>query len=1535
MLLFLSNVAITSSSDTSYVVFALVAGGLYTVRRNDARATIGWNTDLQFKCCQTDSADCLPCGAGYETNAGRGVGGSTCTACAAGQYTSAPGQSCRSCDVGYIADATISRIVTAEMVTLESGCEYSSENSTWTWRLENCGEAIWVGILNNEIGLLTITVSPDENTDRNMSDYVSFLVDGEEVARKYNTNESEFNIGWPGPDHELRMISVSSDHRGDQHMRIVGIIAQSNFSQTGLVPDRAATFCTACATGRYSSASPVACITCPAGSATDTLGSPGASICTACGAGKYSTDSTRACSECGSGYVTGKALAGSYEQVTLAATSCSACPVGQTNSNSTLVCIPVPTLAIDAPLSIGRCGSVHLSALIAGMQFRTATIIAARWSWNGSDVNTTLALNISNTPDVLLQPWYLLRGINEQYRFTVDATALVDSQQLQAYGEVTITKMHADVPEVDIAGPHSLTTLQSRSLVLRATAALPSCGDIGSTTLSFLWSLDSEVSMQLDATTKRTSALYVPAGSLPPNVPVVLRVTVCSTTSICNFDTVTITAEPTPFNVHILGGSFRIVGSSNNFEIEASTSLDTDAAVASEVVFSWICSRDDGVVALTSSSRRWLIEAGSLPIGNYTFAVNATFGRRAGTAVANVRVDPGEPPAVSILLRSTMQSKFNTDQKLALLGSILTSSAADSSECSQCERLWSAQICRVSDCDLSDSWTAVDLSMDGFVMTSLSNLNLVVANGQLRPGASYRFRLDAWVDGLDGRPSGSSTFELLMNAPPTSGQILVSPATGMAVQDTFTLTTVGWVDDDAPFQYRFATSVDDRFSYLSDFDSLTSIGASLANAASNMTIVSVEAQDSLGAIAIANFTATVLPYAPIIVPGSSFASVASGLLNASSSIGNMQRVGQIVLSLAASLNSETSSVGASSDDAMETREVLINAVVDMGQALTPDAVARASQTLSAITAKSAELSEDATDKSLEFATKLSTDFKSSITTNDVTNLAATVSSVLLSSTRLFTATADAGTNSTIADDAALSAAKDTKAQERGKKLSDCVSSLALIVAADQVAGEAQQTFTTSTFVMSVKKDAPSQMANTTIGSGNVKVPDGAFPAGTSAVAASVIEWQGAGPLFHATDQKPVGTESELRTPVLSVSFSDAADEPLSISGLANPFVFNLSAPNGNLSNESALCAHWNTASTTWVTDGRLAARYDDIVTCEFHHLTDFGGFLGPLPTTNTVSNPFDFAKWANNITGAVMSACILACALATCCWSLADYRRQSKIVKRDKDNFDARTTEYVQTKLHAGAKAHAFMLREWLLLRWGCQLCTITKPHSGDPYLRSQRILVFANALLVSLVCSILFFDVPGDDPECCTCIMDAWTNSPMCGVNSTTWSGGNKTCAELSITVGQQHCNDGEEADNGPLSAAVCALLSLPIVATMHLSFRWVRKPLEQFIMVKVLQHEQRNIVVMGATGLAQADTDSMSDPYCRVYFNGMLVGRTKVIVGQNSPTWNAVFNLVDAIGPIPDQENVVRFEIWDHDLLSMDEFLGQLVRVCDASAF
>jgi hypothetical protein len=68
----------------------------------------------------------------------------------------------------------------------------------------------------------------------------------------------------------------------------------------------------------------------------------------------------------------------------------------------------------------------------------------------------------------------------------------------------------------------------------------------------------------------------------------------------------------------------------------------------------------------------------------------------------------------------------------------------------------------------------------------------------------------------------------------------------------------------------------------------------------------------------------------------------------------------------------------------------------------------------------------------------------------------------------------------------------------------------------------------------------------------------------------------------------------------------------------------------------------------------------------------------------------------------------------------------------------------------------------------------------GDPYDRSQRVLVFVNAILISVVVNILFFDVMAA-PECCVC------SRGVCG-NRTEEPNGKHTAAGLGRIVASYH---------------------------------------------------------------------------------------------------------------------------------------------------
>ena len=230
----------------------------------------------------------------------------------------------------------------------------------------------------------------------------------------------------------------------------------------------------------------------------------------------------------------------------------------------------------------------------------------------------------------------------------------------------------------------------------------------------------------------------------------------------------------------------------------------------------------------------------------------------------------------------------------------------------------------------------------------------------------------------------------------------------------------------------------------------------------------------------------------------------------------------------------------------------------------------------------------------------------------------TISNVLAASTAQFAANARAqasnATRISVEDNFATAAS-------RGDKLAAIVDTLGSVLASDQVAGQPETIIRTTAFDMVAKRgDAARFQHEPALLNGSVVVPDGALPTDQES-SAVIISWRTAGPLFAVADSSP-DNRSGLRSPLLSVSFLDAAGAELDLRNLPHPFLLALSTSNGAMDNESASCSHWNASG--WQSDGNVAHRSANVLQCEFHHLTSFAAFFGP---TNDLSGDLFSVRW--------------------------------------------------------------------------------------------------------------------------------------------------------------------------------------------------------------------------------------------------------------------------------------------------------------------
>jgi hypothetical protein len=222
----------------------------------------------------------------------------------------------------------------------------------------------------------------------------------------------------------------------------------------------------------------------------------------------------------------------------------------------------------------------------------------------------------------------------------------------------------------------------------------------------------------------------------------------------------------------------------------------------------------------------------------------------------------------------------------------------------------------------------------------------------------------------------------------------------------------------------------------------------------------------------------------------------------------------------------------------------------------------------------------------------------------VADVADVVSNLLTASVDQFAARNDTARTSAIAQE---------RAENRSSALANLVDSLASTMAASLVPGEAEATLATTTFTMAVRADLPSNLEGQELADGAVRVPIGALGGGTSSVAAKVVAWAGAGPLYHVKDQSPADQNGfKMESTLLSVSFVDDAGVEMSVANLSHPFVVTLST-NGSASGVAS-CAHWNVSGRAWIADGVLLSETADNMTCAFLHLTSFAGFMPPVRT---------------------------------------------------------------------------------------------------------------------------------------------------------------------------------------------------------------------------------------------------------------------------------------------------------------------------------
>jgi len=424
---------------------------------------------------------------------------------------------------------------------------------------------------------------------------------------------------------------------------------------------------------------------------------------------------------------------------------------------------------------------------------------------------------------------------------------------------VTVAKLQVPAPVIRIQGGDRAEGTHSSALTLRASAQLAEMICVGSRSndakMSFLWAEETGLfGGALIGTSRNPRVLSINAGALAAATTYSFRVTGFMTDfpNVNNSATVSVVVGQQALKA-VVGSAFRQVGRDSAFTLNGASSYDPDES-AVPFSYAWSCAGASsgatcGSLSLASSATA-TVAANALAIGTYAFTLTvAKTGRGNATATAVVEVMAGSPPAVSVA--SLAKAKYNTgDGFLALKGAVSSALSFDTE--------WSSP-----DSDVASLFRLVS---GGTAATVSGKLAAVVAVGALTPGSTYTLRLTATDSDA---VAAYSEVTVAVNRPPSSGSVVVAPASGFALDTSFDLTAVNWVDEDAIVGYVFGTTgvtaaghpdASALFPFGSAGGDATYAGAMLS-AGSNATNFTVgcfaSAVDSYGAVGTATAVARV------------------------------------------------------------------------------------------------------------------------------------------------------------------------------------------------------------------------------------------------------------------------------------------------------------------------------------------------------------------------------------------------------------------------------------------------------------------------------------------------------------------------------------------------------------------------------------------------------------------------------------------------------------------------------------------------------
>jgi len=859
---------------------------------------------------------------------------------------------------------------------------------------------------------------------------------------------------------------------------------------------------------------------------------------------------------------------------------------------------PAPIPIIKSPSLVSACDVVVLDASSSAgsggrpLQFIWGILPAPI---NDADIRSFMRgfynKPVASLPASLLPPGY-------SYSFMVRVTNFLD---VSTDALVSIQKVVSSLPTVVIESGSSRSVDSSSVQRIKAQVKPSVCGP-SSPSFSFEWkwiSVSPAAPLPLlDQETVFTPQLYIEKNTLIPARTYVLGfyATPLGSNSSVGSSQVTLVAKPAPI-LAVIDGGHRVVSVTDDIVLDASRSIDFDHFSRSNFSYSWSC-LVGGLPCFPTAAALFEQDVDILRIpfsylspGSYDFQLTVMKDSRSHSVSATITVTRGSPTRVGI--SPITKAKLNADDKITLQSiSFEPSGTVVSFEWSQ---ISGENVLYVSSTNRSRDVNRVRSALDAPM--------LVLSQFALQPGQSYGFRLTGQAAGLQ---LGVADIFLQINSPPASGSFTVTPLSGRALMDTFSLKCSYWEDsaEDLPLKYEFR--------YL------------IMGSADEIPILSTDknSYDLVMPLAAAGAQTRVIAY---IFDSWGASSHVQRVLNISVAQGGRRLLASQAETLKQKIASALS-VG-SCEDFLGSLSALASLP---GASVCPYATS--------MRVCSAKPPASAITTALHSVKSLIDAAKGSCSKEQESAMVSVMTSLSTSASAAGAGISSLGAKSMVG---ALGSMVGGGGSSEGSKVSDSVGSLADALTSNQVAGEDSPQINSGSLALAASKASASDLnsGNAVLGCSSPGAASFATPPGML----EVVDGASVSTVAAAYATSPFASSRSIGSGVSSLAFSDGGGGSVPVEGLAAPIVLMMpltAAPSANSSSRRLLVAsgdgtvetcryfnHNKVPVPDWDGEGCIAVGFDaGQLVCHCFHLTEFGSANDQVVPEMNTPDPVGDAK---------------------------------------------------------------------------------------------------------------------------------------------------------------------------------------------------------------------------------------------------------------------------------------------------------------------